>query len=176
MPALFAFCGPEMNCFGAAFVMCVVVNATMNDAAKWQMDWLRSVQPNAVTIVGEPYWRVALAIAAHESACGTSHLAIQHLNLHGIRAVGDQPRTEDGYRTFDESAQSWTAVRYLLANSSHYREARMAFEELMRRKSRPDEAEKIFIKLIAPVYSEDILWCEKVMRWHEVVCSIWPKP
>lgn len=115
------------------------------------------------------WWRVALAVAAHESACGTSRLAMLHNNFFGIKAVGDQVRADHlGHRKFSDAEESWRAFCRLLARSSHYEKVRVAIEECREMRT-PHELDEIIVRSMWPTYCPDLEWTRCVLLWLERV-------
>lgn len=138
-----------------------------------QREWLRARAGEAGRERGFRWWRVSLAVAAHESACGTSRLAEEHNNFHGHEYCPElhwHLAADDRYRRFPDWMGSWKSFEYLLDCSIHYAEVRE-----MIRDSRSDDREALeraIVEMMGPVYCDpvdDPRWSEKVLKWLKEV-------
>lgn len=118
------------------------------------------------------YPKIALVVACHESACGTSHVATAHNNLHGIKAVNGQPASEDGvYRHFETEIESWKAFNYLLTKSSYYARVRKVAAEKSLPQKKRDEA---ILRAMYGIYCSRSDWIRGVRDWLDVVWRLLP--
>lgn len=141
----------------------------------WQVIWLMARIDDAQRSCAG-WWRVGLAIAAHESECGRSHLAQVHNNIHGIKAVGYQRKTGDGYRIFKNARESWSALGYLLQRSTNFRWARREVNRQLDGKTERQKDE-LYIKALcdpkAPKqYCNADDWREGVLYWHDKIWKL----
>lgn len=152
-----------------------------------QMAWLLARFPEAKKLCGQ-WWRVALAVAAHESDFGQSHLATDHHNLHGHKFapyVAHHKPTDDGvHRHFDDPDQTWKSFRYLIQLSTNYPQVRAVIEDCGRDNCSRQTTDETVIDAFAneelAAKYEGCLYCDVdpqhwkqcVLQWYREICDI----
>jgi len=154
-----------------------------------QIAWIESQFPDVQSGCPE-WWRVILAVAAHESGCGTSRLYREANNALGIKAVGRQARADRiGHRRFESTEACYRACCRVILKSTYYPHVREAILEGQRNGDDSRAIERAIIHNLtlpahelatvrerypeAQQYCEgDPLWAVKVLHWHDVVWQI----
>jgi len=148
----------------------------MTDVQKaWILSWVVMAQE-----LCPENWRVALAVAAHESNCGTSDLAVNHNNLFGIKAVPELVRagahrtaTDGVHREFDEKEDGFVEFNRMLTRSVYYpyvREVERRDDVLeARHRSKGDAA---VVLMLYPNYCPMPSWVNLALDWLDGVWEL----
>jgi len=145
----------------------------------YNMAWIASHAELAQTSCGD-YWRVALAVACHESAnpksglVGDSAVAHNARNLHGIKAVYEQARAGNGvHRLFLDELGTWQAFGRLMNNSEYYSHVRNRVALAKANGANDYQIDRVAIHAMANPYCvSDPDWPEKVTKWLDLVHEV----
>lgn len=118
---------------------------------------------------------LAPAVAMHESAYGTSELAVRCYNEFGQKAWDRlQTQTPQGFIVWPRREDSWTQFGRDMRHSIHYGGAREAVETVLLAGAIAREIEEVWIKAIGPVYCpNDPAWTPGVLACLGDVWKIW---
>jgi hypothetical protein len=124
------------------------------------------------------WWRIALAVAAHETGFGMSDLARNHLNLHGHKYCpgrrGQKPADDGQHRHFVRPEQTWKSFNYLLMKSKFYAYVRHCVKELENSDMPHRNIEEIVVRAMASTYCPDdsYQWQDYVLEVHDEICRL----